>query len=246
MNAPRLATVLPWSSVTLPALLPPVSLPVVLTTPEAFWPMPPVAVRVTSPPLPLTAPSKVMRWPVPTALVVARLTPRPATEPALGAVPSTTKLPPVVVIEARPVPLVVTAPVTLSPPVVSFRVKVPLATLNAPRLATVLLALPRLVAPTELPVSLPVVLIRPVAVWLMKPPELRLTVFAPTSSSWLTAMPPTVVVSVTLPPAVKPTAPPLPSTAFNVSMVRFSVSVKLRYPVLPARVAIRLPELFIV
>ena len=98
---------------------------------------------------------------MPVVLLVIRLTPAPVTEPVwkLGAtlLPSTTRSPPLAVIEAAPPPPA-TAPVTFSPLVLplSFRVK-PVAAVNRPRLAMLLVALPRLAAPAELPVRVPVV-----------------------------------------------------------------------------------------
>src|SRR5438874_13698210 len=53
--------------------------------------------------------------------VFSSVLPLPATEPVV-----TARLPPVVVIEARPLLVVLTAPVTFKPPVVSFSVNAPL------------------------------------------------------------------------------------------------------------------------
>ena len=73
--------------------------------------------------MPFTLPASAMSF----APVVTSVTPLPDTLPVV-----TARLPPVVVIDASPLFVVVTPPVTFNPPVVSFSVNAPFV-VNAPR-----------------------------------------------------------------------------------------------------------------
>ena len=255
VKVPRLATLLlPWPRIAVavaPVVLP-VSVPAVMV--PALWLMLPFEVRVTVPLPPLTAAPRAMALP---ALVVTRVTPVPVM-PAL-----TLSGPPAVLMEVSPVPLL-TRPVTFRPVVLlpSFRVK-PAPAVNVPRLATLLPLWPK-IAVEDAPLVLPVrvlAVIRPLAVWLMPPFEVSVTV-SPTAVPPFTAAPramalPAVVVArvtpvpvmsaLTLsgPPAVLMETSPVPlltrPVTFRPVVLLPSFRVKPAPAVNPPRLATLLP-----
>ena len=177
----------------------------------------PVSFREKLPPVELNAPRLLM------ALVAAVRSVAPVAPPVSV---------PAVMTPAAPWPMLTalrltvcvpasSAPVTLSA-AASLKAKLPPVELNAPRFATVLFAVPRLVAPVELPVSVPAVM-TPAAPWVMLP-AVRDTVLAPAlrAPETLSALAPSLRVK--LPPA-ELNAPTLP-IAF-VAVPRLVVPVEL-------------------
>ena len=255
LKSARLATLLPvWPRITVAAApnVVPVSVPAVMV--PALWLMLPAEARVTVRLPPLTAAPRAMALP---GVVVARVTPKPVM-PAL-----TLSGPPAVLMEASPLPLL-TRPVTFRPVVLrpSFRVK-PAPAVNVPRLATLLPLWPK-IAVEDAPLVLPVrvlAVIRPLAVWLMPPFEVSVTV-SPTAVPPFTAAPramalPAVVVArvtpvpvmsaLTLsgPPAVLMETSPVPlltrPVTFRPVVLLPSFRVKPAPAVNPPRLATLLP-----